>query len=364
VRPRAKQAIIAFAIVCGGAAASQACRSPTQVTLDVTYSGPCSDLGGVALIVGTDPYKSEERIVGNVFTTSTSQCTPGTPSRIGTLVITPNENGDRMSIIVLAGIGKRPEECKASEGYFGCIIARRGLGFVTSTSLTLGVSLDADCRNVPCNAVSTCSRGLCVDSNVECGADGCSSPGALPDGGIEPVDAPLTPDAYVQADAPIEPEEDSAIPPVDSGVDAGFCEEPDEHVKCTTPLTTKTCQANEGCCYAVNPGGDGGGGDGGGSQYDCRPTGSCNFGGANPNVMCKSARNCAVGLVCCVVPMTGGGTSCMAKCAYPMGGPDGGQDFPLDQACADTCECRRGGTCSVDFSLGTSPPQAMKKCSQ
>jgi hypothetical protein len=87
-------------------------------------------------------------------------------------VVTPNDDTGRASIIVLAGFGKRVEQCKAADGYFGCIVSRRSFLFVDHAALTLDIPLDPDCRNVPCNAVSTCRKGACVDSTVDCSADG------------------------------------------------------------------------------------------------------------------------------------------------------------------------------------------------
>src|SRR5258706_7055113 len=100
-----------------------ACRSATQMTLEVTYSGKCGDLGPVAFIVGTDPEISESRIETNVFTTTTSQCEPiPSGSLVGTLVITPNDDTGRASVIVLTCVGQPVEKCKAKDGYFGCIV--------------------------------------------------------------------------------------------------------------------------------------------------------------------------------------------------------------------------------------------------
>jgi hypothetical protein len=76
-----------FAIV----GATEACRTATQVELVVTYDGECSDVDEVAFIIGTDPQLAEARIESNVFTTSTTHCEQGSPSTVGSLVVTPND---------------------------------------------------------------------------------------------------------------------------------------------------------------------------------------------------------------------------------------------------------------------------------
>lgn len=223
---------LAFAIT----AMSQGCRTATQVELVVTYNGACTDLDEVAFIIGTDAKIAEGRIETNLFTTTTKQCTPGGPNRVGTLVVTPNDATGHASIIVLASsFGQPITACKPEMGYQGCIVARRAFAFVDHTALTLEIPLEVDCKNVPCDAESTCKHAACVASTVSCDERGCSEPGALPDGGTELVDAPTDPDGFVQrldaesmadvgADAPGITDaslEADAPPTMDAGIDSG-----------------------------------------------------------------------------------------------------------------------------------------------
>lgn len=361
---------------------SQACRSPTQVTLDVTYRGPCKEVAEVGFIISTDPFVAASRIETNVFTTSVSgaSCTPGVggaPSRIGTLVVTPNDDTDHASIIVMASFGQALSACKAANGYFGCIIARRAFVFVKSSALTLEVSLDPDCKNVPCDAVSTCSKGACVSSSVDCNGDGCSAPGVTSDGGTIFVDAATNSDAFAQGDR-VGPPTDGAA---DAPVEAGRCEQPKENVTCATFTVTKSCAANESCCYGTSGGSSGSSGSTGASgasgasgsssggpiEYDCRSSGCFSGSMSNPIIQCRSARNCPLGNLCCVSPFPGAQPFCATTCGGSGGssgstGSTGG--FANRQLCADACECENGGACVSGSAIGLDPPQPMMSCAQ
>ena len=205
MKPRAGKvfALVALALgVAGISGTSEGCRTATQVELVVTYDGKCSDLQEVAFIIGTDRGVAEARIESNVFTTTTTHCEQGSPARVGTLVVTPNDATGRASIIVLASFGQSVSECKPDKGYAGCIIARRAFAFVYDSALTLEIHLERSCKDVPCDAESTCKHAACVNSTVACAASGCSKPGVLADGGTELVDAPTNPDAYAVRAAP------------------------------------------------------------------------------------------------------------------------------------------------------------------
>ena len=363
--PRAKKAsiVVALAGAVTVASASEACRSATQMELDVTYNGPCKDLDSVAFIVGTDPYVAESRIANNVFTTTTRDCTQVSPTlaRVGTLVLTPNADTNHTALVVLAGFGIPVEQCKASDGYFGCIIARRSFVFVPHTSLTLGVSLDADCLNVPCSAVSTCSHKQCIDSNVECSADGCKKVGETDDGGVATVDAPTSSDAYVQMLDGTKPPTDAPVDsPGDGPVDAGACQLPKIPLTCVVGASMKkTCNPGDHCCSGSSGVSDGGdGGDGGQTQqYDCRT--GCTVDMGHPDVQCTSAKNCPLGSVCCLMAFPGSPAVCMLTCGGAML-PDSA--LTTEQLCEDDCECLNGGRCGMDFTIGTNVPQPVRKC--
>ncbi|MBX3186938.1 MAG: hypothetical protein KF819_07985 [Labilithrix sp.] len=359
---RATTAALAIASALGVGLLGEACRTPTQVTLDVTYEGTCADLGGVGLIVGTDPYAAEDRIKHDIFTTVTTECTEGKPARVGTLVVTPNDDTDRASIIVLAGFGKRPEACKAADGYRGCIIARRSLSFVERTRLTLAIGLDPNCLDFPCDALSTCKNQKCVESRVDCSSEGCGEVGVLPDGGEALTDAPTNPDAYVNQDGPVEPPIDGAPPPDandDANVDAGFCEEPDEPLPCDTPAGRVTCAPGQACCEGYGVVGDGGPTL---QPFACRTPNNCYPGTSRP-MHCRSARQCPAGQICCQTnPSAQASLECRTSCPVYGGGPDGGGST-MAQFCQSACECRgTNASCSPVMLTGSPPQMGVMQC--
>lgn len=296
----------AIAIVVG----SEACRAPTQVTLDITYTGKCRDLNGVAFVIGTDPRATEARLPS--FTTVTPSCTDGTPARIGTLVVTPSDSTSRGAIVVIAGIGKPPVACDPANGFLDCIVARRAFAFVDHASPTLPVELALDCRSVSCDAVSSCKHGRCVPSDVVCSESACADVGALPDGGpiAAPADAPS--DGPPTLDAPLDVTPDALV---------GTCTQHLQPVQCPGPdAPPSACLPTEVCC-----------------GFACQPQGSaqtCGLPGNCPafHMECAGAKNCAAGSICCITsPM---GTSCVAGSVCPL------LTGPADlQVCEEDCEC-------------------------
>ncbi len=311
--------------------AIEACRSPTQMTLDVTYGGSCKDLDTVAIIVGTDPTTSESRIATNLFTTTTAQCGPGgTPSRVGTLVVTPSDNSGQGSVVVLASFDKPVEQCKASDGYFGCIVARRIFSFVAHTSLTLEIPLDPDCKNVPCDAVSTCKKGACIDAHVACTADGCPPVGQLSDGGTLLVDAPTSPEAAVAL------QDGSVVVTPDAGVDSSLVADAgpeagtDASSSCGSGTSVgcggATCNGFEICCSNMSSMPDAGPG--------CTAPAAC-MSGYSTRLECTATNNCQAGKVCCLQ------YNYASHCLDP-GMCDETQSYNK-RLCNNACECAGGG---------------------
>ena len=258
-------------------------------------------------------------------------------------------------------------DCKPEKGYAGCIIARRAFAFVDHTALTLEIPLEASCKNVPCDALSTCKSSACVDSNVSCGESGCGAPGMISDGGIVFTDAPTNPDAYVQgldgAPPPIDGSIDGPIidasldSPLETGLDANTCNGADQFVACTKPgpLLTICSALGPVCCYGsstvpllpdatIEMG------------YACRTADMCAPQMGNPNVNCRSAANCHAGSVCCLDNSGAGGTFCFAGSACPMEGT------MTARVCGAQCECPGGQTCIGPRSVGNAPAQSFLVC--
>lgn len=192
-----------------GLALGPGCLDATQVTVDIslTKRASCTETNGVAVTVGTEPGMTEQRVTDEFVTATTNACTEAT-HEIGTLVVTPGSDG-RGSVVVVVAYDKTitPSKCKAPL-YKGCIVARRRFTFSEHQHLRLPITIDPDCKDVPCDAFSTCRTGKCFSTNVTCGDDGCPEPGDPGDGGTS-LDGQVIPDTGVP------------VPPGSDGGDGG-----------------------------------------------------------------------------------------------------------------------------------------------
>ena len=164
--------------------------------LSLTPRAQCTEVHGSAITVGTDPSATEARVREQYVTATTSACDPATRT-IGTLVLTPGDSDSASVVVVVAYDQVAASSCKPP-AYQGCIVARRRFTFASHTHLTMPITLDPDCKDVPCDAFSTCRTGVCFDSNVACSGDACNEPGATPDGGTSEAGV-VVPDAGVDA---------------------------------------------------------------------------------------------------------------------------------------------------------------------
>ena len=186
--------VLAFALVLGSG-----CRDATQVTLDVTLtkSALCTKINGTAITVGVDPASTEDRVAHEYVTATTSSCDPGT-REIGTLVLTPSDSGRASVIVVVAYDKVTAASCKPPL-FKGCIVARRQFSFTDHRHLQMPISIDPDCRDVPCDAFSTCRSGKCFSSEAACSGDSCAEPGDPGDGGVAVI-GQVIPDAGMPVD--------------------------------------------------------------------------------------------------------------------------------------------------------------------
>lgn len=309
---------LALTVVLLPWALAEGCRAPTQVTLDIRTNANCADLRGVDIIVTAAPDRAEELAGYNQqrsrsTTASTSTCIgadgPGVVHEIGTLVVTPD--GDRAAIIVVAGIGVPAEKCVPPEYGPQCIVARRSFAFASHLSASLPIDLNVDCAGIPCNAISTCSHGKCIPSDVDCGSSDCTPPdadapvdatpppvidGSPPNPLDASLDAPVSSDASADAnvDAPSDPDasvDGGILPGSDAGITSGSC--PAVPNPCLV-VPGKTCTNVGGdqelCCYESAGNAE--------CAFGLAPKKTC----AGPAGCCRSATDCGVGsgMVCCV----------------------------------------------------------------
>lgn len=321
-RASRRQRALAGSVILAALTCFYACKDPTQVTLDISYRGPCSDVRGTAIVIGVDPASVEDRVTRNVYTTETTSCsTDGSLSKIGSLVVTPSDSSSRGALIVIAGIDKPPSQCKPADGYFGCIISRRSFAFVSHSDLNLPVILEPDCKNVPCAAGSTCLHGACVGSESKCSGGNCDDFGVSDDGGRSLVDAPTSSDGAVDGSL--------LDAPVDSPTSSGEgCATHDVPVTCGGSFP---CAPGTPCCTMVGSGS-------GGGQIGCMQ--ACPY----MRVSCRDSTNCAAGQVCCLVYPSS--TTCTATSSCP------GQ-----VTCTQDCDCPKGQFC------GPQAPNGYRTCS-
>lgn len=242
-------AALALALPAVGLAA---CRAPTQARVVITTTTSCTDVAsGVAIVVKDRPIAAEGALLSGFVTTTTKACSGGT---IGDLVLAPGESTG--AIVVTARYrGQDSATCRPPD-YKDCIVARRAFGFVDHETLTIPITLDPDCVNVPCDAISTCSKGKCVSSSTSCSGGSCA---------IDPSAPPVIPDA-----GGLLP--DGAVPPADAGRDG---------------------ESSDG------GGGDGSGGDDGGDASGADDGGETFDGGTFPPTDFLGPFSCIAGTPSC-----------------------------------------------------------------
>lgn len=255
------------------------CRDATEVTVEISLAkrATCKETSGTAITVGTDPVSTQQRVADQFVTATTTSCTEST-RQIGTLVVTPG--GGKGSVIVVVAYDKSvaPSSCTPPR-FTGCIVARRQFTFSDHHGLHLPITIDPDCKDVPCDAFSTCRTGKCFSSEVSCTGDTCPEPGALEDGGTND-------DAAVILDGS---QLDGQTTNTDGGVADGATDAPAD-----APMDGST-------------GSDGATLDGGSSGAYCSVDG---------DLLCPNPTVCNTGSSCCV-PSGGGATVCdpgAAKC--------------------------------------------------
>jgi hypothetical protein len=346
-----RAARVLFLVAIGSAAVTalaSGCHTATQVTLDISTTAACSDLKGTALVVGTSPTDTENKSYPLPGTTSasynivTNECTG---SKIGTLVVTPADGSMEAAVVVVAAYSSPtipvhdPSSCVAPD-FKNCIVARRRFTFIEHAKLTIPIVLDPDCVNVPCNAVSTCHKGKCVDSTVETSDDGTpvAPPGELADGGTDPdaivVAPPDPPNPFPPGAPPPNPPPPNPPPtnpppptPPPTGGDAGDAVAP--------PTDSGTfCETDAGIYCNGAP---------------CGSGTVCCFGGAMPDT-CTLPGACASAVRCC----SGSTNQCTATSYCPTSAPgvaacQAGTSGPTCNAGALQCPSSAGqpnGPCS------------------
>jgi hypothetical protein len=148
------------------------CRTPTQVTLEITTDVDCTVLHklGTTITVGT-----LDEIECTPPTPLTFQCDAG---RIGSLVVVPSgAQNEEFAVKVVTGVASAPpmpvpdaSSCHLPDhppDYTGTIVARRALNFIPHTELTLPIVMRQACEGVTCPPDMTCDDGYCAPALLQ-----------------------------------------------------------------------------------------------------------------------------------------------------------------------------------------------------
>lgn len=305
-------------VACGGAAGvliiatASSCREATAVVIEARTNVPSALLRGTSFTVGA-PGGTED-----AEPTTVTSSVDGS-GLVGTLVVVPGSDDDApLSVKVVAGVDRAPALCRPPD-YKGCIVARRALRYRPHVRLSLPIRLEVECKDIPCNAVSTCRRGACVDATVDPSSCEEGTPcllfGERPTGGD---DASSVPDGPRESGSDGASSDGSSMDapadaPKESGGDAG---RPGE-VACPPQ---QPCTSGMQCC--MNAG-----------------AGMC--GGAGPQCVlpaftmrCDGAEDCGEGQSCCL-------TARVAQCFSTLSCPNGSEVCRVDDDChrlGETCK--------------------------
>lgn len=191
---RRARAGIALGLVVLVMHVASSCKEATAIRIEARTNAQASSVGSTTFTVRL-PEEAED---GAPQAEARSVDATGF---IGSLVAVPKGDDDASVVVkVVMGLGRPASQCTRADGYRDCIIARRRLSYVPGTTLALPIFLDVACRDIPCDALSTCSGGACVSSTISCSGRGCEGPAEPIDGGTSFVDAPIDPDAYTTSD--------------------------------------------------------------------------------------------------------------------------------------------------------------------
>lgn len=289
------------------------CRAPTQARLLVTTPARCSETNGVAITAKAAPLVVEQAVdSGFVSATATACEQRGALGDYGDLVLAPG--ADTGAVVVVAGYGAtRAETCKPANKYKGCIVARRAFSYLEHTTITIPVSLDPDCVDVPCDALTTCKSGRCVDARVNCTESSCTGESLPPppgsDGGADAAIADATGDTGASDARPdVDPGDGST--PGDGGADGatgsgmeGRCVLADGPA-CGGDAGATSCGVGASCCaYGAFPA--------------CKTPGTC----LGVTFCCDGPAACGPGELCCgQLPSMGVEYKCQGASACPIGG--------------------------------------------
>lgn len=183
---------VASAVHLVSAASAASCRTPTQVTVELSTDVDC------AAFIEASVTAHRATADAAVPSGTTRSCDGSSiPHRIGSIVIVPSASKDAAFGVTAAAAvslgplaegsqATRAEEClvPAASRPANCVVSRRTLRFLPQRDLVLPIVLSAACLQMrtPCADDQTCIDGRCVDPAVDpgelCSGEDCESASA------------------------------------------------------------------------------------------------------------------------------------------------------------------------------------------
>jgi hypothetical protein len=202
------------------------CRSPTEITLELTTDEPCELVFATGANITAGSFEELERKPPGART-SDCRALNGEGS-LGSLVLVPSGPlDDPIAVRVVMGVTRSADDCVAAipPDYSGCIVARRSLRYLPHTPLTLPIALRRACVGKECPG-QTCVEGSCVDPSIDPSRcvreDGCGEGTLLPaDGAAPPTEAGPGDATVLDAGAADEGASDAPADASDAGSDGG-----------------------------------------------------------------------------------------------------------------------------------------------
>jgi hypothetical protein len=174
-----------------------ACRTPTQVTIDIESELRARSDSSIAVQLDAE---------GSVESAAPRTVVRTWPDdgNVGSVAVLPSGSETFVARVVLA-TGRDPASCSASDAR-GCIVVRRRLRFQDGEALRARVVVRAACAGVYCDASTSCGRdGTCgpIDGDVG-GGDAGTPPPVVADAGDPYANAILAdrPRHYYRFDEP------------------------------------------------------------------------------------------------------------------------------------------------------------------
>lgn len=328
------------------------CRTATQVTVELRTTGAltCETLRGVAIVVARGPIDAEERMRLKSFSAEIPRGECGADKHLlGTLVVTPSEGAG--AIIVRARISDDPKATCEPPSYRGCIVSRRSFTFIDHAAVTLPITLEGGCLDLPCDVVTSCRSGVCVSSTAECSESsgtcesiaepvvGPTGVPMLPDGALAPEDArPTDGSGGDGADSAVTEGGKDAEAGAEAGVGSNDC--PVVGGPPQDCAVTRPAKGGPGirCCFVMT------------SHFDCLDDAACMASDpGNPRFNCTGRLHCPGAAMCCHITNPGSGVT-----------SDCGTACPGKVLCGTAADCPSGQVC--DGILTSSPDGSVKFC--